>query len=71
MSEIAEHQKAVEEAQLAYARAKDAEDSARRDATNALNRLNSAQQAFDKAINEFKAKASRGSDWLRSGRTAA
>jgi hypothetical protein len=60
VSDLADAAKAREEAERA-------ESLARSVSTDALNRLNAAQRAFDAAVAEMKKKAPRDSNWQRDG----
>lgn len=55
--------KELDEATKAHADAKRVEDAARSDMSAAVNRLNKAQQAIDKAMAATKAKAPWNTDW--------
>lgn len=54
---------AVREANMELAKAMDASMAASRRETEARNRANDAQKAFDKVVAEFKGSAIRGTDW--------
>lgn len=41
------------------------EQAARRDATNALNRANTAQRAFDEAFGRYQKASPRDTDWFK------
>lgn len=53
----------LKDAQAAHAEAVSATGVARRAETNALNRLNQAQKAFDERVLTLRASASADSDW--------
>ena len=57
---------ALDAARVAYEEAELAESQARSRRTAALNRMNDAQKAFDKAVGAIRAKGPRDSDWGRS-----
>lgn len=63
---IAELANEVSDATIAYEHAKAEEQAASSRETAARNRLNHAQKAFDKAVEELKAKAPRSSDWMEA-----
>ena len=56
----------LQEADAAYAAAKQEEVCARSSCSNALNILNAAQKDFDKEIQQVKNKASQDSEWKRN-----
>ena len=70
MTDISELIKAVKVAATRLDDCRKEESYARSGATSALNALNSAQNAVDKAIDELKSDAERDSNWNRQQRTA-
>lgn len=65
MQKIEDLAKAVREAQEAYDDAEREARRARNKETDALNRLNEAQRAFDSAVDSMRKSAPRASDWKR------
>lgn len=53
----------LEQAQSAYAMAKQAKEKAGRDETNTRNRLNKAQQAIDSYVASLRKQAPWNTDW--------
>lgn len=62
-SPLAAAAEALESAQNVYASAAEKAQAARRDEIGALNRLNSAQKAFDEIVRGMRDAAPSGSDW--------
>lgn len=65
---IAELANEISDATITYEHASAEKQAASMRETAARNSLNNAQKAFDKAVEELKAKAPRDSDWMEAKR---
>lgn len=63
MIDFAELMKTYDEAKAALDATRLALEDARRQHTDAVNRMNAAQETIDKAISEMKGAAPGGTDW--------